>query len=273
MQLYDKRINSRCLVVVSVFVIVLMLFSNIYVFAQEGKSNDVTWKPFKDRKGLFTINYPSNWSPSSVTEPYGPIDIDFFYNGKQYAWVNIFARETIFSNATDSLDSQSVMRENNYEVERAVECNKYTINGAQACSRIESYQNQDPNLGYLAFLNVAAIDNNGIEYVFTYQAGLDVFKTLLPVAEAMLKSFKVTGNIPTSSTTTDTLTTTTNQGMTGAEFTIEDESAGNNITSPHTSNIPQNNGNITQPINLGFNQSKQLTPSNNTLTGADFSMN
>jgi len=241
-----------------------MLFSSNYVFAQEDKSNGVTWKTFNDRNGLFTINYPSNWNPSPVAEPYGPIDIDFTYNGKQFAWVNNFARETIFSNATDTLDTQSMSTADNYEEERAVECKKYTINGVPACSRIESYK--DPMLGYVATLTVAGVDNNGIEYVFTYVADLDVFKTFLPVAEAMLKSYKVTGTIPTSSTTTDTIATTTNQSMTNAEFTIEDDNVGTNITSPNTSNIPQNSGNITQSV------VPSTASSNNTLTGADFTM-
>jgi hypothetical protein len=261
--------NIRYLWLCGVIGIFLIFFNTTNVFAQNGDGNGVTWKTFNDRDRLFTINYPSNWYPSSVPEPLGPIDIDFFYKGKEYAWINIFARESIFTNVSDVMDSWSYEAESNYELERTVECQKYTINGEPACSRIVSYKdpdtNPDTNSGYLAVLTVIAIDNNkGLEYIFTFMASLDVFKTFLPVAEYMVESFKVTGNIPVSITTDTTgiPEVGTNQGMTGAEFSIEDESVGNNITS----NIPQNNSNMTQTIIPN-------TSSLNNLTGADFSIN
>ena len=49
----------------------------------QGTQSQVTWKTFKDRNNLFTVQYPSNWVPSGVAEAdrAGPIDALFLSPG------------------------------------------------------------------------------------------------------------------------------------------------------------------------------------------------
>ena len=54
----------------------------------------VSWKDFKDRNGLFTVRYPSNWIPfpRQEGESPGPIDFNVNYHDQKnrFAMLNIY---------------------------------------------------------------------------------------------------------------------------------------------------------------------------------------
>lgn len=161
------------------------------------------WKTFKDKNGLFTIKYPSNWSPykdSENSEYSPPIDMRFFHTGGagEFASVGITAEEAIFTNVTDSIDSiyASIQSLSRYKLVEPMDCTKYIIKETTACSTTFSYRNTDvsgkPTINEL---DIVTIDEDGVEYVIYYSATKNMFDDFLPVAEEMVKSFTVTGNV------------------------------------------------------------------------------
>ncbi|MGE5685806.1 MAG: hypothetical protein ACM3ZS_11815 [Nitrososphaerota archaeon] len=167
--------------------------------------DQVKWKTFKEKSGLYTINYPSNWIPQKIDEFEGyeitsPINMYFVYSGggSSGAIISITADESIFTNATDSVDSiyayaQSLPR---YKLLQPMECGKYVLKEAQACSTIISYKNTElSGKPIVSELDIVTIDEEGVEYVMAYIATKGLFDDFLPVAEEMVKSFSVTGDI------------------------------------------------------------------------------
>jgi hypothetical protein len=64
-----------------------------YTLTVIGSAEPVTWKTFNDGAGSFTIQYPSKWIPMNSTNPLGPIDVVFWYDGtdESYAYVGVYA--------------------------------------------------------------------------------------------------------------------------------------------------------------------------------------
>lgn len=166
---------------------------------------EVKWKTFKEKNGLYTIKYPSNWIPQKVDEFEGvditsPINLYFVYSDSRSsgAIISIAADESIFTNATDSVDSiyayaQSLPR---YKLVQPMECEKYVLKEVQACSTVISYKNTElPRKPIVTELDIVTIDEDGVEYVMAYIANKGLFDDFLPVVEEMVKSFSVTGDI------------------------------------------------------------------------------
>lgn len=167
--------------------------------------DQVKWKTFNEKNGLFTIKYPSNWIPQKIggyegVEVTSPIAMSFLYSGSgtSGAIISITADESVFTNATDSIDSiyayaQSLPK---YKLLEPMECGKYTINGIYACSALLSYKNVElPGKPIVSELDIVIIDENGMQYIIGYTATKGLFDDFLPVAEEMVKSFSVTGDI------------------------------------------------------------------------------
>lgn len=167
--------------------------------------DQVKWKIFKEKNGLYTIKYPSNWVPQKMDEYEGveitsPINMNFIYvgGGSQFANIGILADETIFSNATDLIDSTYAVGQSfpKYKVLEPMECAKYMITQTNACSTIISFKNTElPGKPMVNELDIVTIDENGVQYVIYYTASKDLFDDFLPVIEEMVKSFTITGNI------------------------------------------------------------------------------
>jgi hypothetical protein len=190
------------------------------------ESNKSDWKTFKDRDGLFTIDYPSKWIPgyTSEADKSGPIDVYFIAPGstdKNWAEIDLlqYDEKSAFNSANESLESEISNFQNDptvtkFQIERPIECSKYTINGVQACSYIYEINSKDG--GHSAILAVDALLNDGTEYESYYKADINSWKKYLPIAEEMLMTFKTTDNNSVTSgvlsdneTTTDLNTTNT----------------------------------------------------------------
>ena len=169
---------------------------------------EVKWKTFKEKDGLYTIKYPSNWIPQKIDEIEGyeitsPINMYFVYSGSgsSGAIISITADESIFTNTTDLLDSiyayaQSLPR---YKLLQPMECGKYVLKEMQACSAIFSYKNTElPGKPIVNELDIVTIDEEGVQYIMGYIATKGLFDDFLPVNEEMVKSFSITGEILSS---------------------------------------------------------------------------
>jgi len=204
--------NMLGLVSFGIIMGMFLIFSGTQVYAGE----QVKWKTFNEKNGVFTIKYPSNWIPQKTPEFEGveitsPIAMNFIYSGSgsSGAILTITADESIFTNATDSIDAIYAYGESlsKYKLVEPMECGNYVINGVSACSTILSYKNAElPGKPVVNELDVVTIDEDGVQYVIGYVATKNLFDELLPVAQEMIKSFSVTGNIlssegePTSTT-------------------------------------------------------------------------
>jgi hypothetical protein len=184
------RIVLSTMISISMVILLLSVTSVLPAIAQKG---GVTWKSFQDKKGRFTVQYPSNWVPTKDPETFGPIAISFWYYGKGQSFGHVgffkFANESLFNNARDSIDSL-LATDANYTMVRPVECKSFKVNGAPACSYIESTKTSDGEAVNIRMLRISAVDPNGQEYEIDYSATPDLFKHFTPVVEAMVKSFK-----------------------------------------------------------------------------------
>lgn len=158
-------------------------------------TTDVKWKTFKEKDGLFTMKYPSNWFPSNAVDEEYPslLDMTFTYTGggrSDVATLSIIADESVFTNVTDLMDSfgQSVGSE--FDIVQPAECSKYTLKGEQACSIISTYkQTELPGNPRVQEMDILSIDEFGVQYILIYGATKNLFDDFLPVAEEMIKSF------------------------------------------------------------------------------------
>lgn len=183
-----------------VITIVIMSFPMTQIYAGE----QVKWKTFNEKNGLFSIKYPSNWFPNKIETP-ELINMFFAYQGQgsSFATLNLVGGDSIFTNVTDLLDSFSAQRQtfDKYQMVQPIECQKYMLNGKVACSHIESFKFELPDFPTKPIVNqltVGAIDEDGMEYTVIYTAPKKVFDDFLPVAEEMIKSLNVTGTTPSS---------------------------------------------------------------------------
>ena len=195
----NTRIQSLLTPVILVTALLILPLTGVYA------ADEVKWKTFNEKNGLYTIKYPSNWIPQKVDEFEGvditsPINMYFVYSDSRSsgAIISIAAYESIFTNATDSVDSiyayaQSLPR---YKLLQPMECEKYVLKEVQACSTVISYKNTElPRKPIVTELDIVTIDEDGVEYVMAYIANKGLFDDFLPVVEEMVKSFSVTGDI------------------------------------------------------------------------------
>lgn len=187
------------------FMTLILILSGPQIYG----SDNVKWKTFKEKNGVFTIQYPSNWSPLKLDEDgdeeqeeYNSlINVGFAHQGKgtSFAVINLYAEaESLFTNVTDKIDSTSALKQNyeKYKVIQPVECAKYTINGLGACSQIDEFRLELESNSAKPLVNqmtIGALDDDGTEYVFLYTASQKQFDDYLPVAVDMIKSFDATG--------------------------------------------------------------------------------
>jgi hypothetical protein len=185
-------------------IILMLSFPLTQIVATE----DVKWKTFKEKNGLYVMKYPSNWVPTKIDEYEGaeltsPINMNFIYSGggSKFASIGISGDESIFTNVTDLVDSVYAVAQSfpSYKLVQPMECQMYTINKVNACSTIISYKNTDlPGKPEVNELDIVAIDEDGIQYIIYYGATKKIFDDFLPVVGEMITSFSVTGDILSS---------------------------------------------------------------------------
>jgi hypothetical protein len=164
----------------------------------------VKWKTFKEKNGLFTIKYPSDWSPTKPgEETYAPIDLYFFHPvGGSFVTLSLYADESILSDNIDLMDSYLAydQSEPRYRLIQPTECEKYVVNSIKVCSAINTFRfmalDSKPMITQLV---IAGIDGDGVEYGMTYRSNTELFEDFLPIVEEMMASFNVTGNLLSSS--------------------------------------------------------------------------
>ena len=217
----------RFTVVISIFALLLSLsIENVFASqSQDDNEPPVTWKKFQDRNNLFTVQYPSNWTPSGVMEPYGPVDMVFLSpgssldSGAEVEFIQ-YSDPSVFRTAQEALDAEINSLQNDptltkFEIERPLECTRYILNGLQACSVIYELRGPDGSFAGLAVDSLAA---NGTEYEAYYKAAFNSFEHFLPTVENMIESFQTTGSSPTGSDfSLNEGTDTTNQIVTSGK--------------------------------------------------------
>jgi hypothetical protein len=166
-------------------------------------TTDVKWNTFKEKNGLFTIKYPSNWTPVKVQDSPAPINFFFSYSGhdESFAELGIYVEESIFSNATEVVDSNYVYLQNepNYKVLEETECGKYRIKNISACHVQITFKDTDAvGKPMIKNLIIGAIDEDGKEYSLDYYVTKDLYDIFLPVVKEMINSLNFTGVIPSS---------------------------------------------------------------------------
>src|ERR1044071_4449440 len=159
-------------------------------------TSQVQWKNFKEKNGLFTIKYPSNWSPYKyIEDTSAPVNIYFAYagTGSSFAELVLSGEESIYSNVTDPANSYPVYLESypGYKVIQEAKCGKYTINNITACHMIVTYRNTDLEGRPLVYELVVGALDKGTEYILLYYVTADLYDYFLPVAERMISSFNV----------------------------------------------------------------------------------
>lgn len=198
--------QMRFMVVISIYALLVCLSTN-YVFASQSQDDDeppVTWKKFQDRNNRFTVQHPSNWTPSGVQEPQGPIDILFWSPGSDedsgaYANFVQWTDQSLFRTAQEALDAEISSLQNDgtltkFEIERPIECSRYTLNTLPACSVV--YEIGNPDGTNFAMMIVDALATNGTEYEVYYRSDFESFEHFLPTVEIMIESFRTTGSEP-----------------------------------------------------------------------------
>ncbi|HEY7757374.1 MAG TPA: hypothetical protein VIA08_04000 [Nitrososphaeraceae archaeon] len=179
-----------------IFTTIILIISSNQIYA----GDKVKWKTFEEKTGLFTMKYPSNWMPSKSTNEEYPslVGMDFIYAGgdrSDIASVSIIADESIFTNASDVVDTFTAALNSKFKLIQPMECTNYIIKGAQACSLITTYKETNlPGNPTVKEMDIVAIDEYGVQYTFIYGASKNLFDDFLPVAEEMIKSFD-SGNI------------------------------------------------------------------------------
>ena len=168
--------------------------------------SQITWKNFKDRNNLFTVQYPSNWTPGApaTQEVRGPINTIFFAPVRTDKLAQIqfiqYAQPSVFATPQEALKSEINTSQNDptttkFEIESPIECSKYTLNGLPACSYIYETQST-PESGYpnQAILAVDAQLMMAPNMKRITMQVYDLFERFLPVAESMIKTFQTTGS-------------------------------------------------------------------------------
>jgi hypothetical protein len=175
--------------------LILVVVSLNFLILPIDATTDVKWKTFKEKDGLFTMKYPSNWFPSNAGDEEYPslLDMTFSYTAgddSDVASVSVIADESVFTNVSDLMDGFAESVGSEFDIVQPAECSKYTIKGEQACSIISSYKETDlPGNPTVKEMDIVSIDEFGVQYILIYGATKNLFDDFLPVAEEMIKSF------------------------------------------------------------------------------------
>jgi hypothetical protein len=155
----------------------------------------VTWNTFEENDGLFSIQIPSNWNASKIseTEASAPIDYLFLYDdrGNSFAWVELMISEPLYSNATAAAESymSHYQQFDDFNLLEPIDCNTYTLNEVPACSFLSSQQLEGEQRRNV--LDMVSISPDGIQTYAVFIASSNIYEPFLPVAEFIINSLSM----------------------------------------------------------------------------------
>ena len=175
------------------FILTLSVVSGSSLFGQSFAQ--VTWNTFEEKEGLFSIQIPSNWIASEVSEAeaLAPIDYIFRYNdkGNSFAWVEVMISKDSESDARSVAESYvSYYQEfDDFALLDPIDCNTYTLNDAPACSLLSSQQlegEQERNV-----LNMVSVTPDGVQTDAIFITSNNIYDSFFPVGEYIIKSLDI----------------------------------------------------------------------------------
>jgi hypothetical protein len=217
----------------------------------------VTWNTFEEKDGLFSIQVPSNWNVSEVsdTEKLAPIDYILRYNdkGNSFAWVELMISEPLYSNASAALESyQSYYSQfDDFNLTKPIECDTYTLNDEPACSFSSSQQLQGEQKRNV--LSLVSIVPNGLQTDVAFITSNNIYEPFLPVGEYIIKSLTIN-----STAVTNTLQ---NLSMENIELEIPAIPTGNETILSEIPSIPSENETIQQQTDFPSIQTENASAS------------
>jgi len=155
----------------------------------------VTWNTFEEKDGLFSVQVPSNWNVSEVsdTEKLAPIDYMLRYNdkGNSFAWVELMISEPLYSNASAALESymSEYQQYDDYNLIEPIECNTYTLNDSPACSILSSRQLEGEQRRNA--LEWVSISPDNIQTYVVFVSSSNIYNPFLPVADYIIGSLSI----------------------------------------------------------------------------------
>lgn len=155
----------------------------------------VTWNTFEEKRGLFSIQLPSNWNLTEMKgdQAFAPIDYMFQYNSQDnsFAWVELMISEPLYTNTRAALDSyiSEYQQFDDFNQLLPIECNINALDNSTACFLLSSQQLE----GELKrnVLNMVSISPNGVQTDIVFITSSNVFNQLLPVGEFIIKSLNM----------------------------------------------------------------------------------
>ncbi|HKR73671.1 MAG TPA: hypothetical protein VJR94_06125 [Candidatus Nitrosocosmicus sp.] len=178
----------------SVFIALALL--GVYSIPIFGQSYaQVTWNTFEDKDDLFTIQIPSNWNASVVSEDekLAPIDYMFRYNdkGNSFAWVELMISEPLYSNASAALESylSYYQQFDDFNLTKPIDCDTYILNDVPACSFLSSQQLEGEQRRNV--LNLVSMTPDGIQTDVVFITSNNIYEPFLPVGEYIINSISI----------------------------------------------------------------------------------
>jgi hypothetical protein len=177
------------------FSIILALLT-IFIIPVFGQTfAQVTWNTFDEKDGLFSVQVPSNWNVSELSddEKLAPIDYMLRYNdkGDSFAWIEIMIREPLYSSPRPALEYYvaDYQQYEDFQLLEPIECDRYILNNATACSVLSSQQLEGEQRRNV--LNVVSVTPAGIQTDVVFIASSNIYEPFLPVAEYIVDSIVI----------------------------------------------------------------------------------
>jgi hypothetical protein len=188
---------------VPIFVSSIILPLSLLDFSTYGQEQQLI--EYRDPQGRFTILYPALWTISPIPEsnrfeenPFENIAVEF--KGAEGSWKSFNVVIRNLTDASTDLRTLSEAEELGSVVslpeglqEIPTECEKYKIQGNQACSFIISSKPNPIIDRKMIMMQVMSVIN-GTEYALSYGNTPSDFDKELPMIDKMIASFKLMGN-------------------------------------------------------------------------------
>jgi hypothetical protein len=178
------------------YVIFTLALSIVFFVSCFGQTYaQVTWNTFEENDGLFSIQIPSNWNASKIseTEALAPIDYLFRYDdrGNSFAWIELMISEPLYSNATAAAESymSHYQQFDDFNLLEPIDCDTYTLNEVPACSFLSSQQLEGEQRRNV--LDMVSISPDGIQTYAVFIASSNIYEPFLPVVEYIIKSLDI----------------------------------------------------------------------------------
>lgn len=155
----------------------------------------VTWNTFDEKDGLFSVQVPSNWNVSelSETEKLAPVDYMLRYNdkGNSFAWIEIMISEPLYSSPKAAAESYMTEYQqfDDFNLLEPISCSTYQLNEESACSFLSSQQIEGEQRRNV--LDIVSISPDEIQTYVVFVASNNIYEPFLPVAEYIIDSLDI----------------------------------------------------------------------------------